>query len=60
MTTYFNFPSEQLQQELAGIAKAIVAPGKGLKTITSDIVNVLKQTNIKYGTLYHTNLDSAL
>ena len=32
MTTYFNFPSEQLQQELAGIAKAIVAPGKGLKT----------------------------
>ena len=30
MTTYFNFPSEELQQELAGIAKAIVAPGKGL------------------------------
>ena len=29
MTTYFNFPSEELQQELAGIAKAIVAPGKG-------------------------------
>ena len=32
MTTYFNFPSEELQQELAGIAKAIVAPGKGLNT----------------------------
>jgi len=30
MTTYFNFPSEELQQELAGIAKAIVAPGKGI------------------------------
>ena len=32
MTTYFNFPSEELQQELAGIAKAIVAPGKGVNT----------------------------
>jgi len=30
MTTYFNYPSEELQQELAAIAKAIVAPGKGI------------------------------
>jgi len=30
MTTYFNYPSEELQKELAGIAKAIVAPGKGI------------------------------
>jgi len=30
MTTYFHFPSEELQKELAGIAKAIVAPGKGI------------------------------
>jgi len=30
MTTYFNYPSEELQQELARIAKAIVAPGKGI------------------------------
>ena len=29
MTTYFNYPSEELQVELAAIAKAIVAPGKG-------------------------------
>ena len=42
MTTYFNFPSEELQQELAGIAKAIVAPGKGLST-TSDIVAASEQ-----------------
>jgi len=30
MTTYFNYPSEELQKELAMIAKAIVAPGKGI------------------------------
>ena len=30
MTTYFNYPSEALQQELRGIAEAIVAPGKGI------------------------------
>jgi len=30
MTTYFNYPSEELQVELAAIAKAIVAPGKGI------------------------------
>lgn len=30
MTTYFNYPSEELQKELAGIAKAIVTPGKGI------------------------------
>jgi len=30
MTTYFNYPSEDLQKELKGIAQAIVAPGKGI------------------------------
>jgi len=30
MTTYFNYPSEDLQKELSGIAKAIVADGKGI------------------------------
>jgi len=30
MTTYFNYPSAELQKELAGIANAIVAPGKGI------------------------------
>ncbi|XP_055382930.1 fructose-bisphosphate aldolase isoform X2 [Condylostylus longicornis] len=30
MTTYFNYPSKELQEELSRIAKAIVAPGKGI------------------------------
>ena len=32
MTTYFNYPSEDLQKELKEIAQAIVAPGKGILT----------------------------
>ena len=30
MTTYFNYPSTELQKELREIAQAIVAPGKGI------------------------------
>lgn len=30
MTTYFNYPSKEIQEELSRIAKAIVAPGKGI------------------------------
>lgn len=30
MTTYFNYPSQELQDELKRIAQAIVAPGKGI------------------------------
>merc|ERR1712115_147278 len=30
MTTYFHYPSEELQKELASIAKSIVTPGKGI------------------------------
>lgn len=30
MTTYFNYPSEEVQRELSSIAKAVVAPGKGI------------------------------
>merc|ERR1719290_438050 len=30
MTTHFSYPSEELQKELSGIAKAIVAEGKGI------------------------------
>jgi len=30
MTTYFNYPSQELQQELSSIAKAIASPGKGI------------------------------
>lgn len=28
MTTYFNYPPKEIQEELARIAKQIVAPGK--------------------------------
>lgn len=30
MTTYFNYPTVEVQEELSRIAKAIVAPGKGI------------------------------
>ena len=30
MTTYFSYPSRELQEELKSIANAIVAPGKGI------------------------------
>uniref|UniRef100_A0A1L8E1Y6 Fructose-bisphosphate aldolase n=1 Tax=Nyssomyia neivai TaxID=330878 RepID=A0A1L8E1Y6_9DIPT len=30
MTTYFNYPSKEVQDELRRIAQAIVAPGKGI------------------------------
>lgn len=30
MTTYFSYPSEELQKELRKIANAIVVPGKGI------------------------------
>ncbi|XP_030245462.1 fructose-bisphosphate aldolase isoform X4 [Drosophila mojavensis] len=30
MTTYFNYPSKELQDELRSIAQKIVAPGKGI------------------------------
>jgi len=30
MTTYFNYPSEELQKELKEIANALAAPGKGI------------------------------
>ncbi len=32
MTTYFNYPSEELQKELKEIANAISTPGKGIDT----------------------------
>lgn len=30
MTTYFSYPTPEMQAELSRIAKAIVAPGKGV------------------------------
>ena len=29
MTTYFNYPSAELQAELSSIAKRVASPGKG-------------------------------
>ena len=33
MTTYFNYLPEELQKELSETAKALVAPGKGVRII---------------------------
>lgn len=33
MTTYFNYPSKELQEELRRTAEAIVAPGKGILAV---------------------------
>ena len=30
MTTYFNYPSAELQEELKSIARGIATPGKGI------------------------------
>ncbi len=30
MTTYFNYPSAELQAELSSIAKRVASPGKGI------------------------------
>ena len=38
MTTYFNYPSEELQKELKEIANALATPGKGIQ-IDSKIEN---------------------
>ena len=31
MTTYFNYPSAELQKELSSIAKRVATPGKVIK-----------------------------
>ena len=30
MTTYFNYPPKDVQEELSAIAKRVAAPGKGI------------------------------
>ncbi len=36
MTTYFNYPSEELQKELKEIANALATSGKGIMYIQKD------------------------
>lgn len=40
MGTYFNYPSKDLQDELANIARSIVAPGKGILA-TDETISVI-------------------
>lgn len=43
MTTYFNYPSEDLQKELKRIANFIVAPGKGILAADESVGTVGKR-----------------
>jgi len=59
MTTYFNYPSEELQAELKGIAQAIVAPGKGILaadestgTIGKRLASIGVENTVENGRLY--------
>ncbi|ALC45691.1 CG5432 [Drosophila busckii] len=42
MTTYFYYPNREMQEELACIAKALVAPGKGILA-ADDSINVMSK-----------------
>ncbi|KAH8323624.1 hypothetical protein KR074_000247 [Drosophila pseudoananassae] len=43
MTTYFNYPSKELQDELKKIAQAIVAPGKGILAADESVATMGKR-----------------
>jgi len=43
MTTYFNYPSPALQEELKKIANAIVAPGKGILAADESVATMGKR-----------------
>jgi len=43
MTTYFNYPSPALQEELRSIAQYIVAPGKGILAADESTATVGKR-----------------
>ena len=43
MTTYFEYPSEELQKELKRIANFIVAPGKGILAADESVGTVGKR-----------------
>lgn len=46
MTTYFNYPSKELQEELARIANAIVAPGKGILAADESVSTMGKRLSV--------------
>jgi fructose-bisphosphate aldolase class I len=48
MTTYFNYPSAELQQELSSIAKKIASPGK-MKGISLPYIRMLQFSVISSG-----------
>lgn len=43
MTTYFNYPPKELQEELIRIAKAITAPGKGILAADESVATMGKR-----------------
>jgi len=43
MTTYFNYPSKELQDELRTIANQIVAPGKGILAVDESVSTMGKR-----------------
>lgn len=45
MTTYFNYPPPELQEELKRIAQAIVAPGKGILAADESTSTIGKRFN---------------
>lgn len=48
MTTYFNYPSKEIQEELARIAKAIVAPGKGILAADESTATCGKRFDVSF------------
>lgn len=48
MTTYFNYPSKELQTELKRIADAIVAPGKGILAADESVGTMGSRLKVKY------------
>lgn len=46
MTTYFNYPPKEIQDELSRIAKAIVAPGKGILAADESVSTMGKRLSV--------------
>lgn len=46
MTTYFNYPPVELQEELKSIAQAIVAPGKGILAADESVSTMGKRLQV--------------
>lgn len=48
MTTYFNYPPQEVQDELKRIAQAIVAPGKGILAADESVSTMGKRLAVSY------------